>query len=81
MQSETVLISNVSDTISTVVEMVTTFYYYYFIIKKGWQCKAGRERSTPYQSEDPNPTIQTHIRIEETGKTVEDQKWSEQLLQ
>ena len=25
------------------------------IIKRGWQCKAGRERLTPYQSEDPNP--------------------------
>ena len=24
------------------------------IIKRGWQCKAGRERLTPYQSEDPN---------------------------
>ena len=23
------------------------------IIKRGWQCKVGRERFTPYQSEDP----------------------------
>ena len=30
------------------------------IIKRGWQCKAGRERLTPYQSEDPNPTTPTH---------------------
>ena len=26
------------------------------IIKKYWQCKAGRGRLTPYQSEDPSPT-------------------------
>ena len=26
------------------------------IIKRGWQCRAGRERLTPYQSEDPKPT-------------------------
>ena len=30
------------------------------IIRKGRQCKAGRERLTPYQSEDPNPTTPTH---------------------
>ena len=39
------------------------FYHYYYtcycynqlllLLKKGWQCKAGRERLTPYQSEDP----------------------------
>ena len=29
------------------------------IIKRGWQCKAGRERLTHYQSEDPNPTTPT----------------------
>ena len=29
------------------------------IIKKGGQCKAEREWYTPYQSEDPSPTIQT----------------------
>ena len=28
------------------------------IIKKGWQCKAGRERLTPYQSIDPDPQYQ-----------------------
>ena len=42
------------------------------IIKRGWQCKAGRERLTPYQSEDPNPT--THRKKEEKGKTVGDKK-------
>ena len=51
------------------------------IIKKGRQCKAGRERLTPYQSEDPNPTIPTHRRKEELRKTVGDKKWSEQLGQ
>ena len=30
------------------------------IIKKGWQCKTGRERLTPYQFEEPSPTILTH---------------------
>ena len=41
------------------------------IIRKGRQCKAGRERLTPYQSEDPNPTTTTHRMKEEKGKTVE----------
>ena len=44
------------------------------IIKRGWQCKAGRERSTPYQSEDPNPTTPTHRKKEEKKKTVGDKK-------
>ena len=44
------------------------------IIKKGWQCKAGRERLTPYQSEDPNLTTPTHRKKEEKGKTVGDKK-------
>ena len=44
------------------------------IIKSGWQCKAGRERLTPYQSEDPNPTTPTHRIKEEKGKTVGDKK-------
>ena len=44
------------------------------IIKKGWQCKAGRERLTPYQSEDPNPTAPTHRIKEEKGKTAGDKK-------
>ena len=29
------------------------------IIKKDWQCKAGRGRLSPYQSEDPSPTLPT----------------------
>ena len=44
------------------------------IIKIGWQCKAVRERLTPYQSEDPNPTTPTHRKKEEKGKTVGDKK-------
>ena len=44
------------------------------IFKKGWQCKAGRERLTPYQSEDPNPTTPTHRMKEEKGKTAGDKK-------
>ena len=39
-------------------------------IKKGWQCKAGKELLTPYQSEDPKPTTPTHKMKEEKGKTA-----------
>ena len=42
------------------------------IIKRG--CKAGRERLTLYQSEDPNPTTPTHRKKEEKGKTGGDKK-------
>ena len=51
------------------------------IIKKGRHCQTGREQLTPYQSEDPSPTIPTHRRKEEKGKTVEDKKCVEQLSQ
>ena len=33
------------------------------IIKKDWQCKTGRGRLTPYQSEDPSPTLTGEINI------------------
>ena len=42
--------------------------------KKDWQCKAGRGRLTPYQSEDPSPTLPTYRGKEEKGKIVEDKK-------
>ena len=38
------------------------------IIKKDWQCKAGRGRLTPYQSEDPCPTLPIYRGKEEKGK-------------
>ena len=38
------------------------------IIKKGQQCKTGREWYTPYQSEDHSPTIPTYRQKEEKGK-------------
>ena len=44
------------------------------IIKKDWECKAGRGRLTPYQSEDPSPTLPTYRGKEEKGKIVEDKK-------
>ena len=44
------------------------------IIKKDWQCKAGRGRLTPYQSEDSNHTLPTYGEKEEKGKIVEDKK-------
>ena len=40
------------------------------LLKKDWQCKAGRERLTPYQFEDPNPTTPTHRIKEDIGKTA-----------
>ena len=42
------------------------------IIKRGRQCKAGRQLYTPYQSIDPCPTIPTYRQKEEKGKIVED---------
>ena len=51
-------------------------YIIIIIIRKGRQCKAGREQLTPYQSEDPNPTTPTHRIKEEKGKTVGDKKWA-----
>ena len=44
------------------------------IIKKNWQCKAGRGRLTPYESEDPSPTLPTYIGKEKKGQIVEDKK-------
>ena len=44
------------------------------IIKKEWQCKAGKGRLTPYQSEDPSPTLPTYRGKEGKGKIVEDKK-------
>ena len=41
--------------------------YIIIIIKKGQQCKAGREWYTPYQSEDPSPTIPTYRQKEKKG--------------
>ena len=38
------------------------------LLKKGQQCKVGREWYTPYQSEDPSPTIPTYRQKEEKGK-------------
>ena len=38
------------------------------IIRKGRQCKAEREWYTPYQSEDPSPTIPTYRQKEEKRK-------------
>ena len=51
------------------------------IIKKDRQCKAGRGRLTPYQSEDPSPTLPTYRGKEEKGEIVEDKKRREQLGQ
>ena len=38
------------------------------LFKKGRQCKAEIEWCTPYQSEDPSPTIPTNRQKEEKGK-------------
>ena len=44
------------------------------IIKKYWQCKAGRWRLTPYQSEDPSLALPTYRGKEKKGKIVEGEK-------
>ena len=44
------------------------------IIKKDWQCKAGRGRLTPYQSEDPSPSLPAYRGKEDKEKTVEGKK-------
>ena len=50
------------------------------IIKKDWQCKARRGRFTPYQYEDPSPTLPTYRGKEKKEKIAEDKK-GEQLGQ
>ena len=42
--------------------------------KVGSECKVGRDRLTPYQSEDHSPTIPTHRMKKEKGKTIGDKK-------
>ena len=44
------------------------------IIEKDRQGKAGRGRLTPYQSEDPSPTLPTYRGKKEKGKIVKDKK-------
>ena len=46
--------------ISSKSKMVIIFI---IIIKKDWQCKAGRGRLTPYQSEDPSSTLPTYKEV------------------
>ena len=55
-----------------IILLLLLYYYYYYIIiiiiiiiKKGRQCKAERDWYTPYQSEDPSPTIPTYRQKEE----------------
>ena len=45
------------------------------------QCTAWRQRFTPYQSKDPNPTIPANGNDEEKRKTVEDKKGASSLGQ
>ena len=56
---------------TNIVESVIIFI---IIVKKDWQCKAGRGRLPPYQSEDPSLTLPTYRGKEEKGKIVEDKK-------
>ena len=44
------------------------------IIKTGRQCKAGKERSTLFQSKDSSPTVPTIDRKKRKGKIVKDKK-------
>ena len=54
------------------VPMLLRLDCFIIIIKKGWPCKAGRDRLTYYQSEGPNHTIPTHRMKEEKRKTAGD---------
>ena len=54
------------------LSLTSTALFIIIIIKKGWRRKAGRERLTPYQSEDPNRTTPTHRMKEEKWKTAGD---------
>ena len=65
---------NARPTATQGIRHIRTLTHIIIIIKRGWQHKAGRERLTPYQYEDPNPTTPTHRKKEEKGKTVGDKK-------
>ena len=60
--------------VHTLMYIQSLIFFIIIIIKKGWQCKAGRARLTPCQSENPNPTTPTHRMKEEKGKTAGDKK-------
>ena len=61
--------------IISIVSLPIRFFLIIIIITlKGSQCKAGRERLTPYLSEDPSPTIPTYRKEKEKRETIEDQK-------
>ena len=60
--------------------MTLTIIITIIIIKKDWQCMAGRGRLTPYQSEDPNPTLPTYRKRRERENSWR-QKRREQLGQ
>ena len=47
---------------------INSYLIIIIILKRDWQCKAGRERLTPYQSEEPNPTTPTLERKKRKGK-------------
>ena len=57
-----------------VIDSLTENLIIIIIIKKDWQCKAGRGRLTPYQSEVPSPTLPAYRGKEEEGKIAEDKK-------
>ena len=50
------------------LQQISSYDIFIIIIKKGRQCKAERELYTPYQSEDPSPTILTYRQKEEKEK-------------
>ena len=67
-------------------ELMLKFIYYkcneIFIIitDRGRHCRAGRERWTPYQSEDLCPIIPTHKEKEDKEITVKDKKGARRLI-
>ena len=53
--------SNVTKLLANLLTKPSVFYFIFIFIKKDWQCKAGRWRLTPYQSEDPSPTLPINL--------------------
>ena len=66
--------NNFNDLLVTSIEYFIIIIIIIIIIRKYLQCKAGRGRLTPYQSEDPSPTLPTYRGKEEKGKIVENKK-------
>ena len=68
------LLRRVSRTYTRLGNEVNSHFIIIIIIKQDWQCKAGRGRLAPYQSEDYSPKLPTYIGKEEKGKSLKRKK-------